>query len=1763
MNKKAIIISIITSIIIIASLLGILKFSFSEESTMGIDVEYSKAVLPSKGKLADGELDPNTYPYHTHTGSFEALKHTSGGEVMLDGFEIYCINPGSPVSYAYEIRYAAAQALVGTYTSSSHTYSNGHAPDPDHIGDRTPPYYVEDRTDELPPAAAYIVSDEPVDQWSLDKQRAIWNLRDESLYNPEDDDDPNNDHYEPADDDIIIGDGDSSTSGPSIYDQEAKDYGEYDNKVRKRGIKAKDKTNLDDVRIKVNQDTGKYTVGPYEVSYVNSIYGNIAFGGISNMTVLGYNEDGQLVRDDIKVEKFILKDTTTGTMGSAVTPEYFEPDHLKVDETPQVYPLPNQEFQIVFSDPNKGLASDDNNRVAYIKLKVNFKYMLANGQYTRLKGTKYTVKYTETHPDGSHTGHYHYDSDGDRCSGHFCYYTCRKTIYLEGAQQQWHMAVDAIRSIFEEELIVGGPDVPPPPDTPKLQMDLGGIVWDDAVATKETKADGVSNTADNLDRRMKNVKVTLYEQDGTIATLLSNEDEQGISDEELMHRINPTYTDENGEYLFRGLDPMKKYYVVFEYNGQRYLPTEYLNTAGGQYNSVAQMVNAGLYNTSEWEVSSKGTESESANFAGIEISRKDYDERFSEITAYPENYPSSNSLGHAINGYNATFTQRDLMGYTLDAGEGDKYTQTKIQLVDGYEFDENGNETTTFKEGEISKRVREYIKANKKFPDDNAMKNIYNDIAGQDEELWQKLQFIEDATIQAYSGSPFNQEKDLYPVYNQFYINGNDEDQNGSVDFDTQELIFDGVTYKPIYPGQYFVNLGLWRRQEYDAAVRKDMFKAAIKINGKTMTYDYEERKESNEESSNNGDGKDNDTLWDIVVRMSDYDNYYGVGYDRNIYETDYIFGQDLAAEHPGDPLEVYATYKIAVTNQSMSIETQIKEIVDYYDAEYTFKPNLSWVTFQYYRNTNKDITEKYYNMMDQPQTDIDDNSNNLALKYMAYDENDKLIAVTEETANRPSTNKNLGSGYKNLYIKPIKDIKLETGETAYIYLTFQVNKDSSGKIIVDSEDSPKRNLVEINGYATYYRDGTELPNGVTKGSNDVAGLIDRDSNPGNLDADDLQGDKYERNFEDDTDEAPPLNITIDTEDVRQVNGTVWEDERTEDVDGSRVGNGMRDEDEEDVAGVTVELVEKCTNGTEWVWGTTTTDENGNYKIESFIPGDYIVRFKYGDTDQTALSTTSKGAQGANIVSYNGQDFKSTSYQNGVDQTGYTELDHRYIGYENTKTQNETAKYNADAIGSGYNSEDIDTFGYDIYKMDELTDQGNNYSDAKDIWSRRADVINYSNANVTNHKAEVLASPYQVPSYNGTDYSDDQMKALYEELKENTQMTAETGMIVMEVEYNRQTTSGDDETKNNEDTSDHDYYKGENNKNGNYVISNLDFGLVERPKAQLEIDKSVANIRVTLANNNILFDINKEANNALWQDHKEYNVDEGKKDGMYPAYYNVENKHRYSYREEIDEIVKGTDKGLIQLTMDEEIMHGATIQITYAVKITNVGEVDYIDGDNKNFYYLNSTEGTHESTTTANQVIDYVQNNLKFDATAQNNAPNAKNGESEDKVKTNTENGWAVIKVDDIMSQNLVNEQLKEDITNTFIDVIQTKAFEDENSKNLKPGEDVTKMLILSQEITSENAATDLAYSNMVEIVMTSNDAGRRMAYSVVGNQDPTLTDASEIDANVAERVVILPPFGEQRIYYLLGITIGAILIGGIVLIRRKVIKGKNNNKEK
>lgn len=516
------------------------------------------------------------------------------------------------------------------------------------------------------------------------------------------------------------------------------------------------------------------------------------------------------------------------------------------------------------------------------------------------------------------------------------------------------------------------------------------------------------------------------------------------------------------------------------------------------------------------------------------------------------------------------------------------------------------------------------------------------------------------------------------------------------------------------------------------------------------------------------------------------------------------------------------------------------------------------------------------------------------------------------------------------------------------------------------------------------------------------------------------------------------------------------------------------------------------------------------------MPGKYVVRFIYGDTIRT-VTPASLNAGGLNEKSYNGQDYKSTTYQEGITQNNtYTwreksnwNLGQETLGkvltqvptFKQDASNNETAKVK-DETGKLLSAEEHKGYLYDIAASDKIA----NVSDAKDIESRRNEVIDYSDNEITNYIAEVLAS-------HKSDYETmNDRNQLLNDLMANTKMEAETGVMVIELEYNIKGTDG-------------------NYKSNQYKLQNVDLGLEERAKSQIATDKAVTNVKVTLANGSILFDAKNTASNVLWRDHKAYDVgykgnfmDETK----FGSIANIRNKNASKF-------------GLVQLTMDEELMHGATIEITYQVNVTNVGEVDY--KDNQFYYTGNKSANAQVVTTRVDQVIDYVANNLQF------NAENNKD--------------WKVITREEIKEQGLVHNSLEAGLEkyNTIIiteslnkDLVPT-LYKEKQDKNAQ--DSISIPLVLTQLITAENDSDDLTYRNIVELVKTSNTVGRRMEYSVAGNQDPEKLP-QEIDSDVAETVRILPPFGNSGIHIivtLVSLASIAVVICGAIFIKKKVLK--------
>lgn len=783
------------------------------------------------------------------------------------------------------------------------------------------------------------------------------------------------------------------------------------------------------------------------------------------------------------------------------------------------------------------------------------------------------------------------------------------------------------------------------------------------------------------------------------------------------------------------------------------------------------------------------------------------------------------------------------------------------------------------------------------------------------------------------------------------------------------------------------VNLGIKARPTFDLALYKDVLKAQVSINGKTETYYYDARKQSGDFSLGITENFYSTSMRTAYINGKNFTNNAQTRevetdtYQLNMRETDIVNGGTSYNLTDAEKLQILVTYKIAIRNQS-NILGSVTEVVDYYDTNYKF-------------------VEAYVG-------DVKGNKTGEVTKH--------------DTSMYGNEYKSTKNSYNTMYLRATTQTNIASAQEQYIYVVLELNNASevlNSKLIQNKDTLNALNLAEINGYKT------------------GEGLIDIDSNPGNLNISNIAAltqdnlinyPNIRSMYEDDTSRAPVVIYKLF--DSRTIEGTVFEDNtgKTNKVytNQIRVGNGKLDDKDIGIAGVKVELIE-VKNNQQTVRLTTKTDKNGKYIFKDFLPGDYIIRYTYGSDDDTAMTKASVYYKGLNDKSYNGQDYRSTTY---AQQTG----DYWYT------TQN-------------------------------------GLSDATDNKDRDNAIISYARTEngtaIVNHKAEVF-SAYENPQ--GSHITKEVNRQLANELESKMYRYADTPKMVVEIEYATKETTG---------TQIHEY-----------KITGVDFGIVERAKSELTIDQDVKHIKVTAADGNtILFDTETGTNNLQWI---------GKGD-----------------------ISKYDTKELINIIMDDELISGSKLEITYYLTVTNNSEKD------------------GNATTIAKNILNYVSNNLNFDV--------------EDNKDTSGRALWEVVAKDAVQTGNVktyVNSAVDLSTQAIILKATNTNPLV---TTNLRPGEQVTTTLKLKKVLSAESATDDLSYTNLAEIVEIDNGVGRYDHGAIPGNQQigevPQEHDATGV--NNDGKVIVTPPTGSQYIYYVIGITSAMILLAGIYFIRKFVVKKK------
>ncbi len=434
--------------------------------------------------------------------------------------------------------------------------------------------------------------------------------------------------------------------------------------------------------------------------------------------------------------------------------------------------------------------------------------------------------------------------------------------------------------------------------------------------------------------------------------------------------------------------------------------------------------------------------------------------------------------------------------------------------------------------------------------------------------------------------------------------------------------------------------------------------------------------------------------------------------------------------------------------------------------------------------------------------------------------------------------------------------------------------------------------------------------------------------------------------------------------------------------------------------------------------------------------------------------------------------------------------------------------------------------------------------------------------NVNDYKGTIYAIPdrqyqtdwYKKYDYNTIRYSDamddyEQRIAIDDVSSIITNMNSKTPNMVFGIEY-----ADDVATKTGTSKWEDEYKEGEYNKL-TFEVENVDFGITERARQEVTIDKRIESVKLTLANGQVILNAtyNQEKGGLVVETGTAKTIKRGNDSGRW-------------------------NNGLLWEELDNELIQGAELEVTYKLEVTNNSERDY----NLEKYYLYGlgvlSENDKKDTLIKQKpigVYDYLDSSLRFDANQQTSSndfeviqlENYKENVSESTIlenylkeyvssSTDHEGVETTIKGFEHYSeeyQEIIKEWTKDSTSiiksndSIFSDkiILEIKAFE---NIELEPGGDnstksvslyTSKLLTNTDEITLDN---DIEWTK----VESTTQIGRKV------------TPTSSIVYNKGETVIITPPTGDDQNYLpyiILGITSFILLGVGVVFIKKKVLR--------
>ena len=654
------------------------------------------------------------------------------------------------------------------------------------------------------------------------------------------------------------------------------------------------------------------------------------------------------------------------------------------------------------------------------------------------------------------------------------------------------------------------------------------------------------------------------------------------------------------------------------------------------------------------------------------------------------------------------------------------------------------------------------------------------------------------------------------------------------------------------------------------------------------------------------------------------------------------------------------------------------------------------------------------------------------------------------------------------------------------IYIQFNISRENVLNMLNEAKIYGN-NLTELENADKNLKNIAEITSFTTytdDNANNLYAAIDKDSIPGNV-----QNLEDETSFEDDTDRASTIALVIAN--AREISGTVFEDLTDEELARTQniaQGNGIYDTASENaIGGVTVQLMEVDSNG-------NITDNVAKIFDEQVVNDDGTIG---AWTDATA-----------EVVTDTNGNYTISGFVPGKYVLKYTWGDGSY------KIVNGTQGDNYESMVENYKSTVID--------YDRAQSEANNnkfYRSASESDTRMSHAID----NIDERKA--VDENLKVYNYQ------------YEESKDpNTQMkmTSTTPVMEFNVEYD-----------------DNDLMSIDLNRIENRIafsIKNMDFGIVRRPEQNINLVKSVSEVRLSLQNDQVLVNVQIDENGNL-----------------------VGEANYTTYMPPIKENGITVENGYLRIELDQGLIQGSQLEMKYRLTAENASQADYVDESYGYYKYGESyyekavgqdRKDTDVVTVSPTRIIDYLDEGSTYlpdDA-------------------TNIEYRWQELGLDQIKDENLVAQHVIDAIEtgeyttsdtdssgNAIIDEVDlTQIYSTDYlaNANLKPvyskGSTLTTAesgdvyMVVSKVLSSSDQQ---AAQNQAEIIVTTKTGGGKFT-STPGNYIPN-KQQQETDDFTSPEIIVIPSTGENR-QYILPITIGVIafvILGvGIILIKKFVI---------